>query len=150
MKSVKEEHVNELKQQNYSDEQIEALKMFDGSDDLAVKASASIYVSAGTMSNTSSKHGVRFSWSWSGTPFLAGPGIEDGVAVRWQSTNSNAVLIHTVKHADSNAFVRYGSTKQNIAMTYFFASRAAEAKFCRLGADSSELSWESSGAFISM
>ena len=138
---------DELRQQNYTDEQITALKNFDGSDTMAVTASAYVYVSGATMANTTTKHGVRFSWSWMGTPALAGPGITDGVAVQWQSVNRSAQPIETIAHSDTKAFVRYGSTRNDLSVTTYVTQRAAEAKFCMAGADGSELSWASSGVF---
>lgn len=139
--------IDELKEKNYTDEQIDAIKNFDGSDAMAVAASAYVYVSGATMANTTTKHGVRFSWSWMGTPALAGPAITDGIAVQWQSVNRAAQPVQTVAHSDTNAFVRYGSTRKDLSITTYVTQRAAEAKFCMAGADGSELSWASSGVF---
>ena len=139
--------IEKLKQQNYTNSQIEALRNFDGSDKLAAAASAYVYTSGATISETSTKHGVRFSWHWMGTPALTGPAFTDGVAIRWQSVNASSIIIHTVKHADTNAFVRYGNSSKPLSITYYSASRAVEAKFNMSGADGSELSWASSGVF---
>ncbi len=37
---------------------------------------------------STSQLGVKAEWSWSSTPLLCGPGITDGVALRWQGTDT--------------------------------------------------------------
>lgn len=127
--------VDELKLMNYTDEQIEAIKSFDGSDELATMASAYVSVSAATMSKTSSLHGVRFSWHWMGTPFFSGPGVTDGVSVRWQSSNPNSVEITTNVHANTQVYVRYDNNKINQTIKKDNVDRYAEAKFSMNGSN---------------
>ena len=145
--SLKELSTEELKSQNYTDVQINAIKNYDGSDEMTLAASAYVNVSVATLSHTSTKHGVRFGWSWIGTPLLTGFSSSDGVAVRWDSCNEKAVKIKTILASGTNAYVRYGSTKKTLSYTYKATSQSVEAKFVIGGLDGTDLSFASSGVF---
>ena len=128
-------NIDQLKLMNYTDEQIEAIKSFDGSDELATKASAYVYVSAATLSKTSTLHGVRFSWHWMGTPFFSGPGVTDGVSVRWQSSNPSAEEITTNVHTNTKVYVKYDNNKIYQTIKKDNVARYAEAKFSLNGSN---------------
>lgn len=128
-------NIDQLKLMNYTDEQIEAIKSFDGSDELATKASAYVYVSAATLSKTSTLHGVRFSWHWMGTPFFSGPGVTDGVSVRWQSSNPSAEEITTNVHTNTKVYVKYDNNKIYQTIKKDNVARYAEAKFSMNGSN---------------
>lgn len=100
--------MHQLRQFNYDDEQIYAIKTFNGSKQMMQQSSPYIYVSAGNMVNDAYCHGVRFSWTWFGKPVLTGPSVNDGIVVSWRSYNSNdqeissSLTTHKVK-------LRYGN-----------------------------------------
>lgn len=143
----KELSIDELKEKNYTNDQIEALKSFDGSDTLAIRASAYVYVSGGTMANSTTLHGTRFSWHWVGEPMLHDVVIQDGVAVRWRSSNQDSEPINTKIHSNTGVYVRYGNTKKTVSYTPHNTIFAAEAKFNTGGPDGSTLTYADSGMF---
>lgn len=55
--------MHQLRMLNYDDEQIYAIKTFNGSYEKMQQSSPYIYVSAGNMINDDYNHGVRFSWT---------------------------------------------------------------------------------------
>lgn len=124
-----------LKEMNYSDEQIYAIKNFDGSDSMAAKASAYVNISARTITNSDSTHGVSFTWEWVGTPFLCGPGITDGVAVRWKSYNKDGIGVDSDYGSQSSAYVAYGNKISYKRINHDNTSKHAQTKFIMTGED---------------
>lgn len=143
----KELSSEELQKQNYTETQINAIHSFDGTDELALLASAYVQISAATRTHTSSLHGVRFSWSWIGTPSLTGVGIVDGVAIRWSGCDKNGNIIKLVKDSKTSAFVRYGSKKETRTIDYAPTTNSVEIRFVMAGLDGEKLTYADSGVF---
>ena len=142
----KELSVDKLKEQNYTDEQIKALKSFDGSDEIAARASAYVYATASTISKTTSLHGVRFNWEWVGTPAFSGLGMMDGIAVRWQSCDQYGHIVDASKHSSTNAYVMYGNRKIPITeIIYYSTANAIEVDFSLVELDGEEIEIVDSG-----
>ena len=107
------------------------------------RSSAYVNCSAGNMTNSTYEHGVRFSWSWFGVPVLKGPGVTDGIAVRWQSFNKDLVAI-SASIASTSTKIRYGSkdvfktpTKNNldraVSLTFSMQGPSGSTSFAESG-----------------
>ena len=132
---------------NYSSAQIQAIKNFDGSDEMAILASPTVSVTTSILSRTAIKHGVQFRWSWSGRPTLAGILIIDDVAVRWKTCNPNAVNLNTYVTAGTSLVVDYGSFTRIISYTSHNTTQALEGEFNMEWGEGSTLGWAQGGTF---
>ena len=112
--SYKKFSYDELKNKHFSDEQIQAILNFDGSDEMATKAAASVWVAPSTINRLNNIHGVRFVWYWQGTPLFPGP--KNLVGVRWRSSNTSGNTVNTTVYS-TESYVLYGSTSRKTAPT---------------------------------
>ena len=145
--SQKEMTIEELQDLNYSTEQIQAIKNFDGSDEMAILASPTVSVTSTILSKTSSLHGIKFTWSWSGRPTLAGIMVYDDVAVRWETCNLSASPMNTYLTSNTKLVVDYGSFTRNISYTAHNTSQAIEGEFNMEWGEGSTLGWAEGGTF---
>lgn len=143
---LKETPLAELINNNFTNEQISAMKNFDGSDEMAIKASAYVSISAGSLEATEDLHGVRFSWTWFGRPALSGVFIHDKIAVRWQAYNEKSMYIGSEGNRKTNVLVRYGNTREEIDYVSQY-DNSVEAEFALDGYDNGKIEFAKSGYF---
>ena len=109
---LKELSVNELAEMTFNDEQIYAIKNFDGSDEMATRASATVSATLKlkkfnyTASDNRTHASATFSGSWTGTPLFK---QQDTIGIGMIGS-----LSRFVKKSSSNAITQYdGSVVRN-------------------------------------
>lgn len=124
---LKELSVNELAEMTFNDEQIYAIKNFDGSDEMATRASATVSATLKlkkfnyTASDNRTHASATFSGSWTGTPLYKqqdtiGIGMIGSVSRFVKKSSSNAIT-----HYDGSVVRNtYGEYNSHAGQTYKF------------------------------
>lgn len=114
---------------------------------MALRATAYVTSTAAALTKTSTLHGVRFTWKWNGTPMLAGPAIEDGVAVAWRSSVTSGATVNSELHSGTKLKIKFGTKEIEMPYSTQNISNTAQAKFYMTGNGSGVPDYANSGVF---
>lgn len=119
--------VDELKSQNYTDEQIQAIKDYDGSEEMTLRASASVSATLKLTKFTYKSSEKRtyasatFTGHWNGSPFVKN---QDTIGIGITGSNARFARVGSsnyVKHADGTMYYNTANKYHSmIGMSYKF------------------------------